>query len=326
MKRLTPPGRARWIDIRRDLPGVLALLETSFGAHLDADGQRVFKLLRQVASDRQAQRWYQRYEVPGAPLYGYVWEDQGRIVGNVSLVRLAGRGPRRYLIVNVAVDPAYRRLGIARRLMEHALSHALRQHAQEVWLQVEENNPAAINLYRQLGFVDTHIVTLWRTDAPLPPETPTVVPSPEVRVRSRLVSRREWLLQKQWLRATYPPALAWHLQMPPEKALAPTLRGWLWRLFHPLTYRQWVAYRQGRLRATLTLCRRSFAASDEVLVAAPPDLPPEEMAALARPLQTSQTRRPLRAELPKGFLQHAMPAAGFSATRHLLWMRWRPRP
>ncbi|NPA93501.1 MAG: hypothetical protein GXO56_07465, partial [Chloroflexi bacterium] len=198
-------------------------------------------------------------------------------------------------------------------------------HAQEVWLQVEANNQAAINLYRGLGFEDRQIVTLWRTDVPSASEAPTVVPTPEVHVRSRLVRRKDWTLQKQWLQAAYPEDLAWHYPLPPTRALAPTWRGWLWRATHPLTYRQWVAYRNGKLRAALVLCQRAFAASDEVLIAAPPDLRPEEMAALAAPLQNRRTPRPLRAELPQGFLQKAMPAAGFGIARQLLWMYWHPR-
>ncbi len=325
METAQPPGRARWIDIRRDLPEVVTLLEVAFGENLDADGRHVFAMLRRVAEDPQAQKWYRRHEVPGAPLYGYVWEVDGRIVGNVSLVRLAGRGLRRYLVVNVAVHPAYRRMGIARRLMEYALAYVYRRHAKEVWLQVEADNQPAINLYRGLVFEARQLVTVWRTDVPSRPDAPTVVPMPDVHVHSRLVRRKDWPLQKQWLQATYSEDLVWHYPLPPTLALAPTWRGWLWRATHPLTYRQWVAYRGGKLRAALALCHRAFAASDEVLIAASPDLMPEEMAALAVPLQNRRTSRPLRAELPQGFLQQALPAAGFGIARQLLWMYWRPR-
>ena len=51
---------------------------------------------------------------------GYVWVEEGRVVGNVTLNRLTPAG-NRWQISNVAVAMPYRHQGIARQLMELAL-------------------------------------------------------------------------------------------------------------------------------------------------------------------------------------------------------------
>jgi ribosomal protein S18 acetylase RimI-like enzyme len=58
-------------------------------------------------------------------------------------------GPKEREILNLAVDPALRRRGVARRLMEHVLG----QESKVAWfLEVRESNSAAIGLYGALGF------------------------------------------------------------------------------------------------------------------------------------------------------------------------------
>ena len=54
-------------------------------------------------------------------------------------------------VMNVAVDPALRRLGVASRLMDHLFGTADRPHEQYT-LEVRESNAAAIALYERFGF------------------------------------------------------------------------------------------------------------------------------------------------------------------------------
>jgi RimJ/RimL family protein N-acetyltransferase len=56
------------------------------------------------------------------------------------------------LIWGVFVDPAHRRAGIAKQLMESAIAHARASGALQVHLVVSVSNPRAQNLYRSLGF------------------------------------------------------------------------------------------------------------------------------------------------------------------------------
>jgi ribosomal protein S18 acetylase RimI-like enzyme len=94
---------------------------------------------------------------------GFVWEEDGRIVGNVSLVQ--SDLPGRCLIANVAVHPSYRRRGIARVLMQESIEHYRAHNGREVMLQVESSNHSAIQLYRNLGFGDVGAIRRWETSS-----------------------------------------------------------------------------------------------------------------------------------------------------------------
>ena len=95
------------------------------------------------------------------PLYGFVWEERWRIVGNLSLIPLYRRGKVFYLIANVAVHPDYRRRGIGRQLTQTALDHLRQRGIDSAWLQVRDDNPGAYDLYRSLGFVERARRTTW---------------------------------------------------------------------------------------------------------------------------------------------------------------------
>jgi ribosomal-protein-alanine N-acetyltransferase len=55
-------------------------------------------------------------------------------------------------IATLAVEPTYRRRGVARRLMFTLLREAVRRGAASVTLEVREGNEAAQRLYESLGF------------------------------------------------------------------------------------------------------------------------------------------------------------------------------
>jgi [ribosomal protein S18]-alanine N-acetyltransferase len=55
-------------------------------------------------------------------------------------------------INTIAVDPARRRQGLARRLMEHVCADAAAAGARHATLEVRRSNEAALGLYRRLGF------------------------------------------------------------------------------------------------------------------------------------------------------------------------------
>jgi [ribosomal protein S18]-alanine N-acetyltransferase len=58
-------------------------------------------------------------------------------------------------ILNIAVDPSCRRLGIARALLAHVESDARARGATAVHLEVERDNTAARRLYESLGFCES---------------------------------------------------------------------------------------------------------------------------------------------------------------------------
>jgi ribosomal protein S18 acetylase RimI-like enzyme len=82
---------------------------------------------------------------------GFVWERNGRIVGNVS-VRRSQEGAGTWMISNLAVHLDSRGKGVARRLMEAAQEHARERGDSTAILKVKARNRPAQSLYRSLGY------------------------------------------------------------------------------------------------------------------------------------------------------------------------------
>lgn len=55
-------------------------------------------------------------------------------------------------VLNVATHPDWRRTGLARRMMKHAIQAGVARGAQLVTLEVRRSNVAAQRLYEELGF------------------------------------------------------------------------------------------------------------------------------------------------------------------------------
>lgn len=142
-----------------DLYGVARLLQEAFrGEHNFPFAD--LPILREIG----IVLWTLGY-VPTFPetLEGFVWIEDNRIVGNVTLTADWARG-QRYYISNVAVKREYQRRGIARELMRAALEHIRRQHASSVLLNVRPRNEGAIKLYRDLGFQEVETRGQWMLD------------------------------------------------------------------------------------------------------------------------------------------------------------------
>lgn len=74
---------------------------------------------------------------------------RGNRIAAFLILRVAGGEAE---VLTVAVDPASRRKGFGRRLVEEAARRAYRERAEWVYLEVDESNQAAVSLYRKLGF------------------------------------------------------------------------------------------------------------------------------------------------------------------------------
>jgi ribosomal protein S18 acetylase RimI-like enzyme len=82
---------------------------------------------------------------------GFIWEEDGQPVGVSNVLR---RGlSDGWMIGNVAVLPAYRRRGIARKLVEACMDLARERGAKQIVLDVVAGNTPAYRLYEALGFV-----------------------------------------------------------------------------------------------------------------------------------------------------------------------------
>ena len=160
----------RPLNPARDLRQVALLLEESFRQDLGAlhAWSRV-PLVRQIGAALMSTAFM---PVPTESLRGFVYEENGRILGNVTLT-LDDNRERRWMISNVAVAEKFRRRGIARQLMLAAIDEARARSAQWILLNVRPWNESAIRLYEGLGFdtVDTetqYVRTRARMFAPEP--------------------------------------------------------------------------------------------------------------------------------------------------------------
>ncbi|MFN2132011.1 MAG: GNAT family N-acetyltransferase [Anaerolineae bacterium] len=147
-----PPIRP--LNPARDFGQLADLIENAFGEELSDGGTKVLREIRFLS--RLGPLNYLLYGT-GSELdsifSGFVWEHDGRIVGNVSLNRAGGRGSR-WQISNVAVLDRFRRQGIGKELMEAALDFIASRGGEVVYLYVREDNEPALHLYRELGFAE----------------------------------------------------------------------------------------------------------------------------------------------------------------------------
>ena len=310
------PSALRPLDVRRDLLAVADLIELAFSEHMDADGRDYVRYIRRVANNKSLIRW-----IPGAaervsmPLHGYVWEEDGKVVGNLTLIPFLYRGRWIYLIANVAVHPDYRQRGIGRILTQRALEHIREHLVSEAWLQVRDDNPVAIHLYETLGFKERIRRSTWQiepaSDAPLP------LPDPRVQIEPR--RRADWPQQMHWLSATYPPEVSWNLSFDWRR-----LRPGLWRSVEAWlngeNFTHWTARLDGRLIGAATW-EAGRALSDTLWLGVDPD---QEERAVAALLSYGRirgfSRRFLMVNYPAYRGDLAFEAAGFTRCNTLIWM------
>ncbi len=152
--RLTqfPENGIRPFDIGRDLRPVAELIAHAFAHELDQRGESALREMRTMSHFSSIIKFLNRSTGEFEDYFGgFVWVDQGKVVGNVTVQR-AERSGGRWQIANVAVAPTYRRQGIALHLMERALDYIREENGKHAVLQVYESNHVAHSLYQKLGF------------------------------------------------------------------------------------------------------------------------------------------------------------------------------
>jgi ribosomal protein S18 acetylase RimI-like enzyme len=321
MSSITIPVKAndhphiRPLNVLRDLSAVADLIEQCFSSTMDNDGQRYLSDMRRASHDDSFLNWASRMtESASLPLIGFVWEQDGRIVGNSSLIPFRDHGKRIFLIANVATHPDYRRRGIGRALTERSMKQARDKNASAVWLHVREDNPGAIQLYQGLGFQEVARRTAWYAM----PDRNLPVPKLDIQVMAR--QPRFWPQQQDWLRRLYPDTLNWYHSWN-FNALRPGPWTWLYMLFVDFNVKQWVATRNDKLLAALTWMPQG--GRSESLFAAIPDASDGEALSLLllNARRSLSNYSSLSLDYPAGEMVNAIQAAGFKARRTLLWMR-----
>lgn len=304
----------RPLNMLRDLSAVADLIELCFSSTMDNDGQRYLSDMRRASRDDSFLHWASHMaETASMPLTGYIWEQDGRIVGNASLIPFRDHGKRVYLIANVATHPDFRRRGIGRALTQRAMQQARAKNAAAIWLHVRDDNPGAIKLYEELGFQEIARRTAWYASPDLISES---------RSQIEIVPRhpRFWPLQLDWLHRLYPDSLSWYHSWNLND-MRPGFWNWIYLLFVDFNIRQWAAVRNDELLATLTWMPQG--SKSEPLYAAMAEASDGEALTqlLLHVRRALSYHSPLSLDFPAGKMTEAIRAAGFKPRRTLLWMR-----
>jgi ribosomal protein S18 acetylase RimI-like enzyme len=321
MSSITIPVKAndhphiRPLNVLRDLSAVADLIELCFSSTMDNDGQRYLSDMRRASHDDSFLNWASHMtENASLPLMGYVWEQDGKIVGNSSLIPFRDHAKRIYLIANVATHPDHRRRGIGRALTERSMKQAQDKNATAVWLHVRDDNPGAIKLYEGLGFQEIARRTAWYGT----PDRFISIPRTDIYITAR--HPRFWLTQQQWISRLYPDPLNWYHSWS-FGALRPGFWNWFYKMFVDFNIKQWAAVRNDKLLATLTWMPQG--SRSESLYAAVAESPDAEALThlLLHARRSLSNHSSLSLDYPAGQLVDAIQAAGFRARRTLLWMR-----
>jgi GNAT superfamily N-acetyltransferase len=282
---------------------------------MDNDGQRYLSDMRRASRDDSFLSWASHMsETASLPMAGFVWEQDGRIVGNSSLIPFRDRGKRVYLIANVATHPDYRRRGIGRALTERSMKQARDRNAVAVWLHVRDDNPGAIELYEQLGFQEIARRTTWQAT----PDHFLSVPESDIHIGSR--PPRFWPLQREWLERLYPESLNWYHTWN-FNPLRPGLWNWFYLLFVDFNIKQWAAIRNDEFLAALAWMPQ-VGKSESLYAATGTGLDGGALTELLLHARRSLSNHSsLSLDYPAGEMTDAIQAAGFRIRRTLLWMR-----
>lgn len=310
-------GFLRPFDIRRDLNAVADLVELCFSETLDSDGQRYLRQMRDAARNVRFLRWASSVTDPSSlPMNGFVWVEDGRLVGNLSIIPFNVYNRRSFLIANVAVHPDYRRKGIARALTLEAQEYARRRNAASTWLHVREENNAAKRLYVSQGFRERARRTTWYS---VPDTNPRVDPPSSVQFGLRRPSHWNW--QKGWLERIYPSELTWHLPIKINSfrpGVFETIGSWL----SGNTKRHWAATRSNDLLAVLTW-QYSRSYNDYLWLAVPPNFNEEAVRALLTYVRRYlPPYRLISLDFPAHVGEEAIRSAGFEIHQTLIWMEY----
>ncbi len=314
-------GHIRPFDVTRDLNQVADLVELCFADTMDPDGERYLRQMRDAARNYTFLHWANAVADPASlPMAGFVWDEDGRVVGNLSLIPFSVRRRRCFLIANVAVHPDYRRRGIARALTSVAQDQARRRGSSGTWLHVREDNEPALKLYLSLGFKERARRTTWqanRNTRSAAPQDVTAADMADVKVLPRLSSH--WLQQSQWLADLFPAELSWHLPINIQ-SLRPGLMGALRRLLSGTEVEQWSVLRHGHLEGTVSW--QSFQGyTDYIWLSVPPVVDDTAVyALLSHARKQLSDRRPISLDFPAHMASYPIQSAGFKAHQTLIWM------
>jgi len=314
-----PSNHLRQLDARRDLQQVADLIEQCFADTLDSDGRNYINQMRNAARNPFLGWAESASQGISMPMTGYVWEEDTQVVGNLSLIPFYRGDQRIYLIANVAVHPYYRRRGIAQSLTTKAIEFARLRGANCAWLQVREDNEAALHLYHSSGFVERARRTTWLYH-PLQ-QKPLSSSNEQYRASVTIGKRKpeDWQLQLSWLRDVNPESLNWHLSLNVSN-LQPGVWGFIRRFMSDAHVRHWAARDDRGLMGVLTWVA-AYASHDNLWLAADPGVEEDAAQILLSSIgRKISFRRPLALDYPAEKIVRPLTDSGFKKHQTLIWM------
>jgi ribosomal protein S18 acetylase RimI-like enzyme len=305
----------RTINIRKDLTAVADLIDLAFADHMDDEGRDYLRHIRMIS------RSLGGYLVDGTtpetsqfPFHGYLWEEDHRIIGNLTLIPVRKREPGSYFIANVAVHPDFRGRGIARQLTDRAIVHVRQHLGKMVYLQVREDNPPAIHIYQQTGFEEFSRRTSWVVDG----SRLTGRPNTSITVTRR--KKSDWQQQLHWLRDIYPETISWNLPYSLDR-LQPGFINQVNNFLNGFVVRSLSAYQQSRLIGIATF-ERGFAVNDYIWLASSPVWEDSAISTLIpRLIARSFKPRRILVNYPANRGVEAFTSCGMRPLHTLIWMK-----
>lgn len=306
------PKGIRPIDPRRDMGAIADLIESAFPLDFNPAGRRMVRDMRAYSRAGIVGYWIGRLVLPPAAYpSGFVWEEDGSVVGNASLLRV-DEFPHRWVLANVVVRDDYRRRGIGRELTRASMDLARSRKARELYLQVDSTNQGAQILYASLGFHPHGTRKAWvRSPNKVLPATLEVGKTRERR-------EGDWKNQLELADRVHPEGLVW-----PYPLTSRLYRhSWLQRFFRIRMIRHWIWEEDNRLMGTLTV--RPLVGNRKlrfILV-----VEPEMRGVIERPLLSAGLRafhdkqKMILLDYPVGIADQELKDIGFKSQRTLTWM------
>jgi GNAT superfamily N-acetyltransferase len=246
--------------------------------------------------------------------YGFLWEADGRVVGNANLSKVEGY-PGRWALSNVAVHTDYRRQGIARELVKASIDLVRNLSGNVILLQADRDSPETQVLYASFGFRPLATRTTWiRRSGRFPSSTGSDMARPR--------RRDEWKQQWELARLIHPEGLIWPY---PTTSTFFRPHGFV-EVLGLGDVRHWVWAEKGQLIGSLSARRRLEKGSWRfILIVQPEARGRVEAGLLALALTELSTHGSIVLEYPAGVAEAPLESFGFHPERTLTWMALEPK-